>query len=577
MLEISLSKIDLSVILIYFILVLVIGFWYRKKSSKSLESYFLGNKTIPWWALATSGSVSNFDITGTMWIVSILYLLGMKAFWVFWMFAFLTSAFLMSYMGKWIRRTNVMTAVELMKVRFGGGYGGRFARTAAAVMASVFLTFCIGYSFRGVGKFATIYLPFTPNQCAIGIMGVTTIYVVLGGFTSVIITDVIQAVILNIAGIVISILAFLYVDPVILNEKFSMSLLPVSRIPEVAETNYSSYEMFGILCVVWVMNGVLQSLGGCGGNYGEQRFLATRNPREAAKAGAGWGVLLIIRWAMIAGITFLAISNQNKFSDIEQVLPVVLKDYIPVGIRGFIVAGLLAAFMSSFSSILNSGASIIIRDIVQPLVPQKNEKTMVALSYLATIAILLTGFGIGSQANSINQIWMWMIIGLNASLLVPNALRWYWWRMNGWGYAVGTLSGMLISIIVLFNPNTPIYIYGPLINIVALLGCILGSLFTPPIEKETILEFYNKVQPKGFWRPIKELSCPGLKEQTGETGNSNIMILNVIVASIGLFSFNIFPIYLIGHWYRNSIVAVSIAIFASVILYFTWYRKLSDN
>ena len=73
--------IDYGVVFLYFATVISLGFWYKKRASKNLDSYFLGGRNIHWLGLAMSGSVSNFDITGTMWIVSILFVLGMKSMW----------------------------------------------------------------------------------------------------------------------------------------------------------------------------------------------------------------------------------------------------------------------------------------------------------------------------------------------------------------------------------------------------------------------------------------------------------------------------------------------------------------
>ena len=130
---------DFCIIVVYFAIVIGLGFWYRKRASKDLGAYFLGGKSIHWLGLAMSGSVSNFDITGTMWIISILYVLGMKSMWHHWMWGFLMGAFFLSYMGKWVRRSNVMTAAEWMKTRFGSDVGGNLARSAYAIMAVITL------------------------------------------------------------------------------------------------------------------------------------------------------------------------------------------------------------------------------------------------------------------------------------------------------------------------------------------------------------------------------------------------------------------------------------------------------
>ena len=162
----------------------------------------MGEKRLHWLALAMSGSVSNFDITGTMWIVSILFVLGMKSMWHHWMWGFLMGAFFLAYMGKWVRRSNVMTAAEWMKTRFGEETPGKLARTAYALMAILTQASFIGYAFQGIGKFASVYIPleslakntkipwiqtlltqYEPEVLAISIISLTTLYVLLGGHT----------------------------------------------------------------------------------------------------------------------------------------------------------------------------------------------------------------------------------------------------------------------------------------------------------------------------------------------------------------------------------------------------------
>lgn len=149
--------IDYVVIAMYFALVIALGFWYQKRASKNLDAYFLGGKRMHWLALAMSGSVSNFDITGTMWIVTLITLFGMKSMWNHCMWGFLMGGFFLAYMGKWIRRSGVMTGAEWMVTRFGAGAAGRTARTAYALVAVVTVAGLIGYAFQGIGKFTVVF------------------------------------------------------------------------------------------------------------------------------------------------------------------------------------------------------------------------------------------------------------------------------------------------------------------------------------------------------------------------------------------------------------------------------------
>jgi len=590
------SPIDYVIILLYFAVVIGLGFWYQKRASKSLQAYFLGGKGIHWLALAMSGSVSNFDITGTMWIISILYVLGFKSMWHHWMWGFLMGAFFLSYMGKWVRRSNVMTAAEWMKTRFGSDAGGRLARTAYALMAVLTLACFVGYAYQGIGKFASVYIPleslaqytsspwlrhiFTahePDCLAVLIIGITTLYVVLGGLYSVVVTDVVQTIILTLGSIVIACIAWSHLTPELMSglPKNWSSLSVPWRIEEFAGTENAQFELFGALVIVWVVKGLLLNAGGPAQMYDFQRFLAARDARDAAKIGAAWSVFLVVRWAMAIGIALLALTGVAGVTDSEKVMPLVLLKFLPAGLRGIVIAGLLAAFMSTFSSTVNSGASFIVRDLWQPYFrPQAGDKESVRVGYWATLLLVLIGVAIGSQVDSIAEIWNWMMMVLGGGMAVPNVLRWYWWRMNGWGYALGTLGGMLLSVVALFFPDVPVYYAFPLICAASLIASIAVSLATRATDDEILVSFYKSVRPFGLWKPIAAKAGLSRQELSCKSESMSRTIVNVLLAMLAITGLYLFPMYLVGHWYLYSAFWFALAIVAVVALKYTWYEFL---
>jgi Na+/proline symporter len=590
------TAIDVGVVFLYFVAVVGLGFWYKRRASQSLESYFLGGKRLHWLLLSMSGSVSNFDITGTMWIVSILFVLGMKSMWHHWMWGFLMGAFFLAYMGKWVRRSGVMTAAEWMKTRFGDEPSGRLARTAYALMAVFTLASFVGYAFQGIGKFASVYIPLeaigshidTPwlhalltdhkaALLAVTIIGITTLYVILGGLFSVVVTDVFQTVVLTLSSLIIAGIAWSRLTPEALGnlpEDFSSLGVPW-RIPEVSGTANAQFEFFGAMVMIWVLKGLLMNAGGPAQMYDFQRFLAARNDRDAAKIGASWSAFLVVRWAMVMGIALLALTGAVGATDSERVMPLVLRDYLPMGIRGLVIAGLLAAFMSTFSSTVNSGASFVVRDIWQPYIrPYATEKQAVRFSYWATVLIVALGLVIGFQSASISEIWNWMMVTLGAGVIIPNVLRWYWWRMNGWGYALGTLGGMALATVALFFDEWPAFLLFPLIVTASLLLSILGSLFTSPVKNEVLVSFYRSVRPFGFWRPVREIAHISSEEKASLRENVWLTILNVLLGMVAIACLYLFPMYLVGHWYRASLLCLGMGLAAILILKFTWYRNL---
>jgi len=592
------DSIDYGIVVLYFSVVIGLGFWYRRRASKSLGAYFLGGKSIHWLALAMSGSVSNFDITGTMWIISILFVLGMKSMWHHWMWGIFMGAFFMSYMGKWVRRSNVMTAAEWMKTRFGTDSGGRLARTAYALMAVLTLASFVGYAYQGIGKFASVYIPleslaqytsipwlqnllttYEPDVLAVTIIGITTLYVILGGLYSVVVTDVIQTIILTVGSIFIAYIAWSKLTPELLTQlpQGWSSLNVPWRIKEFAGTDNAKFEFFGALVIVWVLKGLLLNAGGPAQMYDFQRFLAARDARDAAKVGAAWSFFLIVRWAMAIGIALLALTLITNVKDSEQVMPLVLREILPTGIRGIVIAGLLAAFMSTFSSTVNSGASFIVRDIWQPYFrPQADDKESVRFSYLATFLVVLIGVIIGMLVDSIAQIWNWMMMVLGAGMAIPNVLRWYWWRINGWGYSVGTFVGIILSFTILFFPDAPVYYVFPSICVASLLASIGVSFATQPVDRDILVSFYRSVRPFGAWKPIRKESRLSPEELSRKSESVSLTILNIILAMLAITGLYLFPMYLVGHWYGSSMIWLGLSLAAIVALRYTWYNNLPE-
>lgn len=149
-----------------------------------------------------------------------------------------------------------------------------------------------------------------------------------------------------------------------------------------------------------------------------------------------------------------------------------------------------------------------------------------------------------------------------------------WRRMNGWGYASGVFSGLLLSLMVLAWPKTPQYVYSPIIHGAALAGCIVGSLLTRPVDKETLLEFYRRVRPKGFWKPVRSDTRISAEDRDKGLDRTLLIIVNVLLGMAAIFCADLLPFYFIGHWFRECLVCFIVLATACAVLYFTWYRPL---
>lgn len=579
--SIKLGTTDIVIIIAYLAVVVGLGLAMKRRAAKNIGSYFLGGRTLPWWALAMSGSSSYFDITGTMWIVSLFVVMGIKGMWVQWIWGFIIPVFYMVYMGKWIRRSGVMTGSEWMETRFGSGKAGETARASYTLYAVLTITAFLAYGATGMGKFGSVYLPFSEHMCAALIIGITGLYVIAGGFHGVVMVEIFQTIVLSLGALLIAFLGFARVSPAALAAKVPHdwgSLIPKwnSSYPALG----LDYKILGALLIICVMKGLLLSLSGPEQLYDFQRFLAAKNPKDASKMGALWGIIHTIRWPMAMALATLGIVGLTAHGDPEKVLPSVIQSMLPVGVRGFAIAALLSGFLATFNSTVNGGASYMVKDIYHKYMnPNASQHTLIRASYVASALLILMGVSIGFIATSINQMFTWIMGTLGAGVLMPNVLRWYWWRVNGWGYALGTISGMVLSLVQAFVPyfsKLPLYVTFPGIALIVLIVTVVVTLTTEPTDKKTLLDFYSKVRPGGIWGPVaKEAALSGAPE--GPKSTTKRDALNVVIGIPWMISMYLCPVYLILHRFTEAGITAGIVAVASVVLYQTWYKTLSED
>ena len=601
--ELQLHPIDITIIILYIALTIGLGFWISHRASKNLDSYFLGGKTMPWYILGVSNASGMFDITGTMWLVSICFMYGLKSVWLPWLWPIFNQVFLMVFMSAWLRRSNVLTGAEWITFRFGKGTGANLAHISVVVFALVTVVGFLAYAFEGIGKFASIFLPWDlpPEAYAVIILGVTTLYVVKGGMFSVVITEVLQFIIMTVSSFAVGIIAMMKVSPAMLDEVLPAGWKNVffgwrmdidwSRTLESvnAAITQDGYELFTIFFMMMVFKGVLVSLAGPAPNYDMQRVLATRSPREASLMSGFVSVVLFFpRYMMIAGMTVLALGYfipemaQMQTLDTELILPYAIKNFIPVGLMGILIAGLLSAFMSTFAATVNAAPAYLVNDIYKRYInPNAEPKVYVRISYVASIAVVIVGIGFGFIIGSIDDITKWIVNALFGGYAAANILKWYWWRFNGFGYFFGMITGIaasLISPIIMstyFPGVSDLYAF-PALLLVSGIGCVLGSLLTPAEDDEILKSFYKRVRPWGFWEPIYEKvkqDDPDFQKNTDFWRD----MFNILVGMIWQISMVVMPIYIVIREWQSFGISFGVFIITTTILKFNWYDKLEDD
>jgi len=595
----TLHIIDSSIIVIYLVAVVLMGFWLRRRAGAGMDAYFLGGRSIPWYVLGVSNASSMFDIAGTMWLVTMLFVYGLKGTWLPWLWPTFNQIFLMIYLAVWIRRSGVVTGAEWIGTRFGTGRGAELSRIAIVVFALISVISFLIYAYQGVGRFAAAFLPWdwTPDTYAMVLMGITTFYVILGGMFSVVITDVFQFIMLTFASIFIAFIAMGNVAPAALDAVIpegwkhlffgiSLDLDWSSLIPSVTEKiKADGYNMFSIVWMMMLFKGILTSMAGTAPNYDMQRVLATRSPKESAMMSGMVSAALIPRWLMIGGIAVLGLvffsselRNMEGAADFEMLMPFVIREFFPVGVTGLVIAGLLAAYMSTFDSTVNAGAAYLVNDIYKRYIdPQASERKVVWMSYSASVLIVIIGVIMGTQAESIHSAMGWIVTGLWGGFTIPNVLKWHWWRFNGYGYFWGMLSGIVTAMVLSqLVPASDYLYYFPVTMGVGAVGSILGSMLTDPDDMADLKSFYTTVKPWGFWGPVEAAVL--VDDPEFKTGASAVRDLsNVAVGIIWQTSLVVAPVYLIiREWYAMGF-AVALAVATSYWLKTRWYDQMTND
>ena len=609
----DLHLIDFTIIGVYLLATIVIGLILKRKAQQNKKAYLLGGNQLPWYMLGLSNASGMFDISGTMWLVSLGFVYGLKSIWIPWLWPVFNQIFLMVFLSIWLRRSNVTTGAEWIKTRFGIGRGSNLSHNIVVVYALISCLGFLAYGFIGLGKFMMIFIPwefvssglgfspdiiapeYIPHVYGIAFTLFATLYAVLGGMMSIVWTDLLQYIIMTISSLIIGIIA--------MNALASQTLL----VPEgwyslwfgweldmdwsgiINEVNQKiaddGFSLFSIFMMMMLFKGFLVSAAGPAPNYDMQKILSAKSPKEAAKMSGMVSVILNpVRYFMITGFVVLAVLYYDQLNllvagkiDFEQILPAAIAKFVPVGLTGFLLAGLLAAFMSTFAGTLNAAQAYIVNDIYLKVKKEASNKQISRMNYIVGVFIMLVSIVLGIFAKDVNSLLQWIVSALWGSYVASNVLKWYWWRFNGHGYFWGMLAGLIPALIfpLVFKETLELY-YFPLLLLSSMIGCYLGTYLTPPTDDETLEDFYQKVKPWGFWKPVK---LRVLEKNPSFEINQNFKkdLFNIFIGIIWQTAIIATPVFLVLQQWGSMSIALSIAILLSILLKFSWWNHLPEN
>jgi len=422
------------------------------------------------------------------------------------------------------------------------------------------------------------------------------IYSIAGGMRSIVLADVMQYVIMTIAAIAVACIAMIHLYDQTLqvpegwHNPFFGKTMGLDWTGIINEVNqkiaHDGYEPFSIFFSLMLAKGILASLAGPAPNYDMQKILSARSPKEAAKmSGLVSVILLPTRYLMIMGLTVMGILYYDQMNlqaadgtiDFEKILPASISNFVPVGLMGLMLAGLLAAFIGTFAGTLNAAQAYIVNDVYLKYINRQADGSKTTLvSYSVGLLVVVVSMLLGFFASDINRILQWIVGALYGGYIAANVLKWHWWRFNASGFFWGMMAGIVAALIFpyLFRGSVDLY-YWPLLFLISLAACIIGTYAGKPVEYEVLQQFYKTVRPWGFWKPVEKkvvAADPGFQPNK----RFGLDMFNVALGIVWQCCLTLLPMFLVLYMFDHILVTVILLIAISIILKKTWWNKLED-
>lgn len=608
-----LQLLDVLIICAYLLTTVFIGLWYRKKARENKDSYLLGGKSLPWYKLGLSDASDMFDISGTMWMVSLCFVYGLKSIWIPWLWPVFNQVFMMMYLSRWLRRSNASTGAEWLATRFGNT-GPGVGASHKVVIAFALLS-CLGflaYGFVGLGKFIEIFVPwqvvqgyvpfsvtpqYVPHVYGIVFTLFATFYSILGGMHSIVLGDVIKYAIMTVACLAIGFIAWAKMQggqvlpvPAGWDNPFFNSHLKLDWSGLITEVNQKikadGYSLFGIFFMMMVFKGIFASLAGPAPNYDMQKVLSTRSPEDASKMSGFVSIILLpIRYSLVVGLTVLGLLYYRQMNiqgpdggpDFEKILPVAINNFLPTGLLGLVLTGLLGAFMGTFSGTVNAAQAYIVNDIYLKYVnPTASTRQVISLNYVVGVLVVAVGIVLGFLAKDVNSVLQWIVSALYGGYVAANVLKWHWWRFNASGFFWGMLTGIVAALVFTrFFEGVEFLYFFPVLFLLSLGGSVAGTYAAPPTDAAVLKAFYKNVRPWGFWKPINDLV---VAEDPSFQPNRNFRLnmFNVVLGIVAQLCLTLLPMYVVLHQQQPLLLTVALLTVLILILKRTWWNRLAE-
>ncbi|MCS6989417.1 MAG: Na+:solute symporter [Chloroherpetonaceae bacterium] len=579
----TLSLLDFSVIAIYLLFSLLVGVWHSRRASESATEFFLSGRKLPWWLAGTGMVATTFAADTPLAVAGIVAKNGVAGNWIWWSFV-AGGMFTAFFFARLWRRTQILTDLEFIELRYGGKPAS-FLRGFKAIYYGLLMNcVIIGWVNLAMLKIVKIMFPeWNAELTVVGLALLTTLYSGLGGLWGVSVTDAIQFGIAMLGSIVLAVLAVQH--PAITTQGGLMKILPdwmFAFLPRIADSTpateasgvfaLSASAFLAFIGVQWWASWYPGAEPG-GGGYVAQRMMSAKDEKHSLFATL-WFVVAhycLRPWPWIlVGLTSVVLFPTLPMDQKEDGFALVMRDILPNGLKGLLVAAFLAAYMSTLSTHLNWGASYLLNDFYKRfLKPNESEAHYVAISRLVTalvtlVALLITFFALETIAGA----WTFILqCGAGVGFVLIG--RWFWWRLNAWSEIAAMIAPFLAHGYLYFFtdaqfPETLFYIVGFTIAVT-----LAVTFLTPPENIERLKNFYRRARVGGaFWKPISDL-IPEVKSDDNYFSLVLNWILGVILAYAFLFGIGKM---IFGQWLYGLILC-AIGVAAGAGIYYDLNRR----
>lgn len=509
-----LGWLDWTFIIWFFAIAIWIGVYYAKKASGSVSDYFISGRSLPWGIAGLSMVATTFASDTPLAVTGIVINRGIAGNWVWWNFILSGMLTVFLFARLW-RRTEAVTDVELAQIRYSGK-SAAFLRGFRGFYLGIPITGIIfGWVTLAMAKILEVTLNWPKWQAVTALIVLTVIYITISGLWGVVTADAFQFVIAMAGSILLAIFAVNHVGGIGLLKAKLVAQLGVENtsqllnfFPQIGSAWMPVMFFFVYLAVQWWAAWYPGAEPG-GGGYIVQRMLACKDEKGALLSTFLFNVLhyAIRPWPWIlVGLVAIVVYPHLTGDLAESAYPQAVVDFLPVGLRGMMIAAFLAAFMSTISTQLNLGASYLVNDLYRPFIKKgASERHYVLVSRISVILLAIIGGIITYFMKTVVEGWE-LILAIGAGTGAVYMLRWYWWRVNAWSEISAMIASASIAIsLQIWTQFNWAQIMLITVGVTTIVWLVVTFL-TAPVDKECLLKFYKKVRPGGAWGPISKES-----------------------------------------------------------------------